>query len=464
MNSLAVFLQDVWFAVGVHLWQTAIVLVPVLVLARWFARVPARALDILWGLALLKLLLPAAFIAELMALPAHIAPLLSRLGLATVSPADTWIRVIDPSLGVTATARDSTLLGPALLLLTVLWAVVAVVSILRSVKELGRPDATEVVALAGPQRIKLERAAAAAGVPIESIVVHGRDTLPFVTGLLSPRLHLPSRLVHEMTNEDLVAVLLHEHAHARRRDPLRRALYRALDAVLFFYPVWWFLRGKLEESAELVCDDFVLRAGVPAESYSRALARCLASNLVADRPSFAAAMAEGGFLKRRLISLTRRGRFTVMSRSGIMLLSALVLVTAGSLAPVVITGCGSESDQTAGTESPVSSPAATVAVTKEGAAADMQELDEMPKLIEMGKVEYPESARKAGAEGMVLIKAKVSAEGKVAEAEIESGVEGYPELGDSALNAVREATFTPGILDGKPVESWVKIPVKFALN
>jgi protein TonB len=88
----------------------------------------------------------------------------------------------------------------------------------------------------------------------------------------------------------------------------------------------------------------------------------------------------------------------------------------------------------------------------------------MPKLIAMGKVEYPQSARKAGAAGMVMIKGLVSVEGRIAEAAIESGVEGYPELGASALQAVREATFSPGLRAGKPVASWVKIPVQFALR
>ncbi len=460
MNSLVSFLADVWFAAGIHLWQTALVFLPVLVLARWVRFAPARALDVLWGLALLKLLIPTAVVGKIINLPASLTSLLARLGLAPMPDADTWVRIVDPSLLVTAAPdRNSPLLSAVLLVLTAWWVIVVAGSLLRSGKELRRqaPGNAVSAALEPALQLRLERAAAAAGISLRHLVVRDEATLPYAAGLIRPRLHIPSHLVRVLTAEELEAVLLHERAHAVRRDPLRRALYRGLDTVLFFYPVWWLLRNKLEESAELVCDEFVLRAGISPGSYRKALARCLRSNFWGVRPSFAAAMAERAFLKHRLASLARAGRFSLMSRSGIVLVSAFTLIVAGSLAPIVITGCASESERAAETKAPVVSepPAAT---------PEMQELDQMPELIQMGKVEYPESARKAGVEGMVLIKARVTVEGRVAEAAVESGVDDHPELGESALAAVREATFRPGMRDGKPVESWVKIPVKFALK
>lgn len=72
----------------------------------------------------------------------------------------------------------------------------------------------------------------------------------------------------------LRAMLAHELAHLRRRDPLWRPLQRFALVPLFFHPLAWHALRRLEILAETLCD------GAAAErSDGRALAECLAECL-----------------------------------------------------------------------------------------------------------------------------------------------------------------------------------------
>ncbi|MEU4223809.1 M56 family metallopeptidase [Nonomuraea sp. NPDC026600] len=79
----------------------------------------------------------------------------------------------------------------------------------------------------------------------EVVCVRGRQPTAFCAGLLRPRIYLTPTF----DGPELQAVLAHEHAHARRRDPLRRVLARAAGDVLFYLPLasWWADR-QLERS------------------------------------------------------------------------------------------------------------------------------------------------------------------------------------------------------------------------
>lgn len=80
------------------------------------------------------------------------------------------------------------------------------------------------------------------------------------------------------------------------------------------------------------------------------------------------------------------------------------------------------------------------------------------------KPPYPLLARRMGAQGIVLLRVHVRADGSVAEAEIKQS-SGSALLDDSALRTVRESwRFMPARLDGVPVESWVEVPIRFVLG
>lgn len=71
------------------------------------------------------------------------------------------------------------------------------------------------------------------------------------------------------------AMLAHELAHLRRRDPLWRPLQRLALVPLFFHPLAWMAVRRLEALAETLCD----RAAAERSGGGRPLAECLAECL-----------------------------------------------------------------------------------------------------------------------------------------------------------------------------------------
>jgi len=76
---------------------------------------------------------------------------------------------------------------------------------------------------------------------------------------------------------------------------------------------------------------------------------------------------------------------------------------------------------------------------------------------------YPESARKAGAQGITLLKLRVLENGKVGEVQIEQSA-GHPDLDMAAADAVKRWLFEPARMGKQPIAVWVLLPVKFELN
>jgi Zn-dependent protease with chaperone function len=76
----------------------------------------------------------------------------------------------------------------------------------------------------------------------------------FCAGGLRPQVVVSSGLVERLKPEELDAVLIHEQDHARRREPLARAVHQAAADVLFYVPLvrWWSQQQAIE--AELRAD------------------------------------------------------------------------------------------------------------------------------------------------------------------------------------------------------------------
>lgn len=76
---------------------------------------------------------------------------------------------------------------------------------------------------------------------------------------------------------------------------------------------------------------------------------------------------------------------------------------------------------------------------------------------------YPLTAREKGYEGTVYLRVLVRVDGRVERLTVDRS-SGYEMLDRAAVDAVREWAFFPAKRGGKTVESWVLLPVKFALN
>lgn len=94
-------------------------------------------------------------------------------------------------------------------------------------------------------------------------------------------------------------------------------------------------------------------------------------------------------------------------------------------------------------------------------------VEEMPELkggLEnlYKNVEYPETAKRAGIEGRVILQFIVNKQGEVENPKIVRGIGGGAD--EEALRVVQETQFTPGLQDGKPVRVQYSLPVVFKLQ
>lgn len=75
---------------------------------------------------------------------------------------------------------------------------------------------------------------------------------------------------------------------------------------------------------------------------------------------------------------------------------------------------------------------------------------------------YPETARRRGQQGRVVVRVNVSADGRPLSVSIEQG-SGYASLDEAAVNAVEHWRFVPATRDGASVPATAEVPIRFKL-
>jgi periplasmic protein TonB len=88
-------------------------------------------------------------------------------------------------------------------------------------------------------------------------------------------------------------------------------------------------------------------------------------------------------------------------------------------------------------------------------------VEELPEAITKVPPVYPDIAREAGVDGVVLVQALVGKDGKVKDVRV---VKNIPMLDDAAIAAVKQWVFKPALSNNKPVAVWVAVPVRFSLQ
>lgn len=96
----------------------------------------------------------------------------------------------------------------------------------------------------------------ASGIPV---TFDSRHHEPAVDGIIWPHIFLPLGIDRLLDEREFDAVLLHELAHARRRDNLIRLIYEVLLSVLWFHPLIWLAGARIALYRELSCDESVIR-------------------------------------------------------------------------------------------------------------------------------------------------------------------------------------------------------------
>ena len=153
---------------------------------------------------------------------------------------------------------------------------------------------------------------------------------PVSAGWLRPVVLLPVALLTRMPTDLVEALLAHELAHIRRHDYLINLVQNAIEAVLFYHPVVWWLSHRIRVEREQIADQ--LASEVACAPRHLALALSELSDLRRAPPGLAAHMvqaAKGNQLMARIQRLLRPNRHV---RVGSCLLFPLLGVIAAGVA------------------------------------------------------------------------------------------------------------------------------------
>src|SRR5262249_1228020 len=145
----------------------------------------------------------------------------------------------------------------------------------------------------------LKRAKAAAGVERDvALVVSDRAVAPGVWGVWRPIIVLPDRVAHELSYDELEAVLVHELVHVQRRDNLVSNLKMILYSLFWFFPGMWLVDRKLLLERERACDERALETGASPRTYASAILKV--SRFSLNRRMAGVSCASAASLTRRL--------------------------------------------------------------------------------------------------------------------------------------------------------------------
>ncbi len=297
-------------------WQSAILAAAIFLLTRQLVKAPAIRFW-LWMLVPLRMLVMPILTITIPVLPS--APPEEFLSIGNALPAPMEESLQDTSFGAVASLPT----GPAfespqtetpklgvLSWLMALWGVGFAFSLLRMLNGWRRMRGILCRGTRANDGHILDVATRVGGTiglsAIPRIVITDENVSPFVLGVLRPAVVLPKRLVSQVSSEKLSAVLAHEFAHLRRKDPLLGCVLAFWEAIYFFHPIVYLAKRALLFEREKACDDWAL-------TYTKTKPSAYASALVASaqlcgradaRIPFAGIVAESFTdLKRRLLAI-----------------------------------------------------------------------------------------------------------------------------------------------------------------
>ncbi|HEX4029775.1 MAG TPA: M56 family metallopeptidase [Terracidiphilus sp.] len=289
------------------------------------------------------------------------------------------------------------------------------------------------------------------GVEEASLGTSPRIYGPITIGIKRKLVLLPTDMLATVSDTELRTAIAHEFAHMRRHDFLKNLVYELLSLPVRFHPVLSLTRNRLTETREMVCDQ--LAAGLADQhQYARSLLR-LASLLVDGMPArtpHAIGIFDATSFERRIMRLTEKPVQSSILRR-ITAVAACALLGAGISAITLALSVHVDALAAADQQHPARTPG-VIAVRP-----DIMQNQIVHKVIPV----YPEDAKKARIQGKVQLDAIIGKTGEVEQLRVVSGPK---ELQKSAIDAVRQWTYKPFLLNGEPVGVKTTIHVTYSLK
>jgi TonB family protein len=269
---------------------------------------------------------------------------------------------------------------------------------------------------------------------------------PATVGVRPQTLLLPPGFLDRLSSDDLDAVLAHEFAHMRRWDFAKNLLYGIVSLPAAYHPLMALTRARLAETRELVCDAAAAEAVGGRERYARSLLSLasMLSDCRTPRILHAIGILDANIFERRVMHLTRRS---------LQIRGARRFAIAIGCALVAVVTCTSALALRMDVTEPTSQNPATPEKTVKAADAAQNLLSHVMPV-------YPPEAKKDKVTGSVVLAAIIGKDGTVENLRVVSGPE---PLQKSAVDAVRQWTYKPFLLNGNPIEIKTTITVIYTL-
>lgn len=244
------------------------------------------------------------------------------------------------------------------------------------------------------------------------------------------RILLPADFLQRYTSVQRPLVLRHECMHLRRGDTIWNLGAELACALLWFHPLAWLALPRFRLDQELACDAAVLRQAPQVEAdYAHTLLPSAGVNVT---PVLIPWLAEPQ-LKERLTMIQQHASGARRRRIGYL---GLALCMVGS------------------------------AFAVQAATHDASRPHANPNLSFDARVlpQYPKDAIDHKQQGTVVLMVLVGKDGKPVRVKVDPSTQAAPSLVQAASDAAMRWHFNPAVKNGKPIESYAKVPVNFSLD
>jgi beta-lactamase regulating signal transducer with metallopeptidase domain len=149
---------------------------------------------------------------------------------------------------------------------------------------------------------------------------------PVTIGVFRPLILLPSKVLPDLGQEEISAVVAHEYSHILRKDFLIHMLCELISLPLSWHPGIVYLMSKISQSRELACDEYAATCFGNRRSYANTLLRLASLCLHVSRLNTAGVrFFDGDNLEARITMLT--GKTLSLSRTSVIGLALAMSIT-----------------------------------------------------------------------------------------------------------------------------------------